>query len=181
MYRISKWFVCSWIIVNVWILKHSSNISIRNEEYLLVLFIYLQVELGVCQSGVCYQCSAGKYKSDLGGNDCIACIAGTYSDKLGAQSSASCLSCKSNSLSPEGSTAESACKCKPGYTGTDGGVCTPCPSGTFKGTTGSHACTIRCASQNEPSLPNLGYAHSKHTCIMTPRLANIPTCTHRQK
>jgi len=53
------------------------------------------------------------------------CPAGTYSAVVGAVSNASCLACRPGSSSLPGSANASDCKCTEGYTGPDGGACTP--------------------------------------------------------
>jgi hypothetical protein len=54
---------------------------------------------------------------------------------------AACSVCPANSFSPEGSSALSNCTCNSGYTGSNGGPCTACATGSYKPTVGSVACT----------------------------------------
>ena len=93
--------------------------------------------------GPCSGCQEGKYKSQMGSSACEMCPGGRFEDKV-AQSSCN-QSCPEASFSPPGSTQQVDCKCNLGYTGLDGGVCTACPAGQFKGTVGSSECT-QCAS-----------------------------------
>ena len=84
--------------------------------------------------GTCSACVAGKYKSFMGVNNiqCLLCAAGKYSAAIGltvecnntcpANSGQSCVAC----------TTLSNCVCNVGYTGTNGGACSVCPSATYK-------------------------------------------------
>ena len=75
----------------------------------------------------CVPCTTGTFSSSATVT-CTMCPAGTYSAVVGAVSNASCLPCSPGSSSLPGSTNVSDCKCIEGYTGPDGGACTPSPS-----------------------------------------------------
>jgi alpha-tubulin suppressor-like RCC1 family protein len=51
-----------------------------------------------------------------------------------------CATCPANSTSPPGSMSQTDCLCNIGYSGPDGGSCTPCPTGTFKEYKGVGTC-----------------------------------------
>jgi alpha-tubulin suppressor-like RCC1 family protein len=51
-----------------------------------------------------------------------------------------CANCPPNMTSPSGSMKQTDCRCNAGYSGPDGGLCTPCPTGTFKEYTGGGTC-----------------------------------------
>lgn len=79
---------------------------------------------------------------------CTACPAGAYKPDVGA---AACSACPVNSLSPEGSTAISACLCNAGYeTALDGSgvivACSACPTGKYKAAAGSASGCRLCES-----------------------------------
>ena len=83
------------------------------------------------------QCNKGYTGPDLG--PCEPCSAGTYKSILGSES---CVNvCPANSHSPPGSTVITDCKCNAGYTGADGGTCSPCGAGSYKPSAGSEECT----------------------------------------
>ena len=52
-----------------------------------------------------------------------------------------CTSCPLGSSSPPGSDAATDCACNAGFTGTNGGTCTICVAGKYKGGTGNLACS----------------------------------------
>ena len=82
-------------------------------------------------------CNKGYTGPDLG--PCEPCSAGTYKSILGSES---CVNvCPANSHSPPGSTVITDCKCNAGYTGADGGTCSPCGAGSYKPSAGSEECT----------------------------------------
>ena len=90
--------------------------------------------------GPCSPCALGTYKIASGSAACTSCVAGTYSVAEGATAEETCALCPLNSVSPSMSSAVDACTCNAGYTGPDGGPCSPCDAGTFKNTSGSAAC-----------------------------------------
>ncbi len=77
----------------------------------------------------------------------LACGEGTYSDEPGE---ALCKACSANSVSVVAATNVTDCKCNDGYTGPDGGSCSPCGQGKFKNVTGSGSCTSCDANANSP-------------------------------
>jgi len=79
----------------------------------------------------CAQCVAGKYKNASGSAACTDCVADQYSTAVGAASNM-CERCAANTQSPAGSDDISACSCRPGFTGIDGGACVQCAAGKYK-------------------------------------------------
>jgi len=90
--------------------------------------------------GPCEPCGAGTYKDLSGSASCTGCLTGKYSGTVGATVSSACLVCPVNTNSPSTSSAVTACACNAGYTGPNGGTCSPCDAGTYKNTSGSVAC-----------------------------------------
>jgi len=83
------------------------------------------------ENGVCTPCGAGTYREkDLFDLVRIGHTAGV------------CHTCPANSISLPGSVLLEDCKCKPGYTGPDGGPCTACEPGKYKPDTGSAPCQL---------------------------------------
>jgi len=62
-------------------------------------------------------------------NICRGCISGKYKISIG---NSECLDCPQFSNSLVGSTALTACTCNAGYTGVNGGTCTPCGAATYR-------------------------------------------------
>jgi hypothetical protein len=91
--------------------------------------------------GPCSACVAGKYKTASGSAGCTSCGVGTYSASTGATAASTCVTCPGNSNSPSSSDAVVDCTCNAGYTGPDGGPCSPCAAGTYKIASGSVGCT----------------------------------------
>jgi hypothetical protein len=88
----------------------------------------------------CMACGAGKYRVETGGSSetsCTTCGTGTYSTAVGLTI---CSVCPSNSNSPPGSSALSACICNAGSSGADGGSCTQCVAGKYKAGAGNGDC-----------------------------------------
>ena len=79
----------------------------------------------------CAQCVSGKYKNASGSAACTDCLADQYSTAVGAASNM-CERCAANTQSPAGSDDISACSCRPGFTGIDGGACVQCAAGKYK-------------------------------------------------
>lgn len=97
-------------------------------------------------SAPCTVCAAGTYSVNVGATSaCINCLANQYSTTVGANTSSTCISCPYNTTSAAGSAALANCVCLAGFTGPNGGTCTPCVEGKFKSTTGSAACS-NCAA-----------------------------------
>ncbi len=70
---------------------------------------------------------------------CVACIPGEFKNVTGT---GECMSCPSVTLTSfPGAGSMTDCKCKPGFTGSDGDFdCRPCAEGEYKGVMGSAAC-----------------------------------------
>jgi hypothetical protein len=101
---------------------------------------------GAILSSSCVDCGAGKYSTTVGAslaNTCIDCALSTYSAAVGATLASTCTACAANSLTlATGQTDISACLCALGYTGQDGGVCSPCTTGSYKPILGSLSCAF---------------------------------------
>jgi len=112
----------------------------------------------------CTKCAAGKYSSAVRATveiACIDCAAGKYQDQLGASS---CVSCPSFSYHVvAGATARAACVCDAGYTGPDGGACTPCAAGSYKASRGSQSCAT--CPPNSTTAPGMMGASSLDACV----------------
>lgn len=130
------------IVYCVLILKCFTPIIISIPYLLLVFLVYFQVHSAVSQSGpTCAICLAGKFKTNYGVEPCMNCYPNTYSNKSGAYSDSTCLPCPSNTNSRAGSPSRANCLCNPGWTGVDGGPCSPCALDTYKNSSGSAPCT----------------------------------------
>lgn len=82
-------------------------------------------------------CSAGRYYT---ADACVLCLSGTYKSFIGNH--VACVSCPPHSeTASTGQDALTDCKCSPGYTGADGGLCTECPLNTYKASQGSAPCS----------------------------------------
>jgi len=107
-----------------------------------------ECERGYARSagGVCLQCEAGTFKTNVGNVPCEACPTGSDSAP-GATLLSNCTcgagywdmdhhDCKTcpinSSIQKQNSTGIHDCQCNAGYEGPDGGECLPCPAGTFK-------------------------------------------------
>ena len=83
---------------------------------------------------------------------CSKCAAGRYSESRGAVSDSVCLLCTHHSTSSEGSGAITACKCNPGFSGPDGGICSECAAGSYKDWLGNRSCSpCEPLSDSEPA------------------------------
>ena len=91
--------------------------------------------------GVCVPCETGKFKTTSGDFMCTSCAEGKSSIETAAVLDV-CLDCNPHSSSPAASGNVTACRCFVGFTGPDGGLCTICPTGTFKTNEGSAFCTL---------------------------------------
>ena len=133
----------------------------------------------------CVGCEVGKYKSVSGSHSCtlcpegyigiqdanltsnrvsislacLQCEANTYTSSL-----SNCESCPSNSQSTVGSNEIGDCKCSPGFTGPDGGLCGACSPGTYKESEGSAIC-LACPANTYQSLSS---ATSQASCLACP-------------
>ena len=90
--------------------------------------------------GQCVKCVAGKYKETAGSTDCTLCAENTHSSVVGATSMSTCIACATTAFSPAGSASSDSCQCNAGYTGPNGGACTRCASGSYKGSAGDAGC-----------------------------------------
>lgn len=89
-------------------------------------------------AGIAGECVCGAGATRAGGA-CVACAQGTYKADAG---DGACVACGAGNTSPAGSLGPDACvvtACDAGYT-VSGGVCSACPAGTWKNTTGPAAC-----------------------------------------
>lgn len=80
-------------------------------------------------SDTCVPCEAGKYSPTIAANSssyCIPCPANTYFNGTGGQSVAVCAACPANTSSYAGSKLLQACVCNGGFSGPNGGTCSPC-------------------------------------------------------
>ena len=83
-------------------------------------------------------CDSG-YTGGEGGVVCTPCATGSFKDTNGG---AKCTACPDGfNDSPVASRSVDGCTCKAGTFLEDDGVCTDCPAGTFKETSGLQACT----------------------------------------
>ena len=113
----------------------------------------------------CTSCVAGKFKASIGPEACTQCTAGKVStataattdvcrgcsaDTYSSTDTTECLACPSNTVSEPSSAEQSDCKCDKGYTGPDGGPCTACVAGKFKGDKGQATCTACPADSYQP-------------------------------
>jgi hypothetical protein len=103
-------------------------------------------------------CTAGKYQSEEGSDDCKLCSQGTYQSQEGSNA---CAQCQLGSFqSKEGQVSPEACvRCPPGKYGESEGAseCLVCDEGTFQSEFGSHNCSS-CESGSFNS------AIAQHTC-----------------
>lgn len=86
----------------------------------------------------CQACALGKFKPASGPESCSSCDAGTY---LNISAGTSCKTCPAYTFSAPESPSKQSCVCDAGYSGPDGGTCSPCSPGLFKAENGSSACT----------------------------------------
>ncbi|KAJ1465571.1 hypothetical protein T484DRAFT_1647989, partial [Baffinella frigidus] len=91
---------------------------------------------------VCKGCPVGTYKVNTGTGECTECSANTFSATVGASLENTCIGCPTGSSSVARSGVRTNCVCDAGYTGAAGTDCSPCDQGTWKGSTGSGACTL---------------------------------------
>ncbi|KAJ1467072.1 hypothetical protein T484DRAFT_1577512, partial [Baffinella frigidus] len=92
-------------------------------------------------TAACINCAAGSYKTTAGSGTCAYCPKDSYS-LTGADS---CTTCPALTTSVVGSNELTDCVCIQGYTGPNGGECTPCNVGTYKHVIGDTDC-IDCAA-----------------------------------
>eukprot|EP00961_Rhodomonas_salina_P066624 894805-Rhodomonas_salina.1 len=100
----------------------------------------------ICDAGywgnngqACTPCATGEFMDSNGSQFCYLCSAGFYMDQLAATA---CFTCPNSSSSRfPGSTKVTDCRCNPGHSGPDGGVCIACALGRYAPATGSSNCT----------------------------------------
>jgi hypothetical protein len=118
-------------------------------------------------SASCEPCRAGSYKETLGNGTCMPCKAtpGQYCPTASASPSgdacptdhyceggqADKAKCPVNSASIARSALKTACACKVGYTGPNGGECTACPAGKSKTVPGSEPCKGPAGAPSAPA------------------------------
>jgi DNA-binding beta-propeller fold protein YncE len=100
---------------------------------------------------------------------CAACPAGTFSTSSGTGTH--CSVCPQNSRSLPYSTRLGDCVCDRGYTGPDGGICSPCAAGKFKNLIGNHSC-LPCNAHADSQT-----GASKCYCIIGHYEAKAGVCT----
>ena len=100
----------------------------------------------------CGACEVGSFKDVNGTAACTLCAQGTYSTAEAGLSAFTCIKCASNATSSEGSGAITACKCNPGFSGPDGGICSECAAGSYKDWLGNRSCSpCEPLSDSEPA------------------------------
>ena len=119
---------------------------------------------GLSNGARCTACIAGTYKVSTGTASCSDCPINTYSTKVGANTPDYCTQCADDSSSPTGSPQIERCRCNAGYTGYNGGTCSPCPAGTYKSTKGTETCT----NCNAGTFSTDSAATSASTCETCP-------------
>ena len=101
--------------------------------------------------GLCNACPAGKFKPNVGDENCTACPAHSDSSVVASE-------------------AISDCQCQKGYSGPDGGTCEPCEPGTYKAITGAAAC-VKCVGGKFSSAVA---ATGGSTCLECPAGSTSP-------
>ena len=118
----------------------------------------------------CVECKdAGQtlYPSD---NICKPCLPDSYSPQTTLPKFGNCTACPPNTISQPGSTSVNQCTCAPGFTGPDGGICIPCPSGTYKDSNGTTKCS------NCPNYTSSTTASPRiRDCLCIPGYSNMRT------
>jgi len=82
--------------------------------------------------------------------ECIKCPTGTYLIVIGSTTASNCQACPTNSMSQEGGSVTTACRCNTGWTGPDVATCSQCTAGKYRVdsfTTWARACGI---NRDEP-------------------------------
>jgi len=79
--------------------------------------------------GLCTPCESGTFKQEISDASCTPCPENTFS-VVGNIANA-CTACPENSISAAGSSVSTACQCKNGFSGENGGVCSMCGGGKF--------------------------------------------------
>jgi len=142
---------------------------------------------------ICEPCAPGQYKPPVGNSFCTICPRLRTTREPGATSSRQCLCgfgtylneqktdcldcpvgfyceegvisrCPTNASSGARSFFRSDCFCVPGYFGTQGGLCAPCPSGQYKPNDGNGVCALTCPANAASQLASTELAD----CFCTP-------------
>ena len=82
-------------------------------------------------NNICYECQAGKYKSNFFQSSCLDCPINEYQT---ANGKISCIRCQddSSTISEVGRTAQNDCVCNAGFENDASNDCQPCTAGKFK-------------------------------------------------
>ena len=127
-----------------------------------------------CIGAVCTDCPTGKFMASTehtnqACDECDMCGEDFYvSAPCTNTTQTSCVSCPLNSGSPANSQDITACQCRPGYTGSDGGECAVCVDGKFKSATGSANCTECNAINCDANFYQDGCGFDSDGCIACP-------------
>ena len=127
-----------------------------------------------CVDAVCTDCPTGKFmaSTEHTNTECDECNECGENSYVSAQctntTQTSCDSCPTNSGSPADSQEITACQCRPGYTGSDGGACDACADGKFKSAIGSASCTDCTAIRCEANFYQHGCRLDSDGCIDCP-------------
>ena len=127
-----------------------------------------------CVDAVCTDCPTGKFMASTEHTNhacdvCDVCGEDSYaSAPCTITTQTSCASCPLNSGSPADSQDITACQCRPGYTGSDGGACAACADGKFKSATGSASCTECNAISCDANFYQDGCGLDSDGCIACP-------------
>ena len=95
----------------------------------------------------CIKCAAGKFSGVISATTNSVCAErcgrGMYSTNEGSVVSfdETCMECPANANAPVGSNRLQNCTCNAGWTGPNGGPCSPCPFSTYKDSSGHVECT----------------------------------------
>ena len=119
----------------------------------------------------CTSCDAGTYKDTNGTSLCILCGRDKYSTEAGAVSESNCLTCPANAYSGMGSFLATNCSCNVGHTGSDGELCTPCATGSYKAINGSSACLLCPKGKYSNETAQI----SNTTCVLCEAGKYLPT------
>jgi len=92
------------------------------------------------------QCVTAQYRNTTT-NTCEACPVDTYKDVAGDHL---CTRCAENATT-NGTDAQEACFCMPGYYSTDEGLCVACSVGSYKGNVGNYSC-LECTHPQHTTL-----------------------------
>ena len=91
----------------------------------------------------CTNCSKGQYQPLAGMAVCVGCPKDTYQNVTGATTAWACAYCLDHSMTLDfNATDISQCLCKPGYSGTNGGICKACGGGQYASVPGQLTCTL---------------------------------------